>query len=142
MTQVRLYCCLSPENVNKMPQKLGHTSQYRDGHNWINVKLSLIEFEEEGLHFIYSPALDLTGYGKTEEKARESYNLAMEEFLKYTSNKETVFQELERLGWTISNKKKVKAPSLSSLLQSRSYLEEIFTEKNFRKTDETVAIPA
>lgn len=125
-----------------MPNNLGHTSHYRDGANWINVKLSLIEFEEEGLHFIYSPALDLTGYGKTEAEAKVSYNLAMEEFLKYTSNKETVFKELERLGWTISKQKKVTAPSLSALLQSRSYLEEIFTEKNFRKTDETIAIPA
>lgn len=124
-----------------MPKNLGHASQYKDGHNWIDVKLSLIEFEEEGLHFIYSPALDLTGYGKTEDAAKESYNLDMEEFLKYTSNKKTVFQELERLGWTIS-KKNVTAPSLSALIQSRSYLEEIFTEKNFRKTNEIVAIPA
>ena len=125
-----------------MTEKLGHSSHYRVGQKWINVKLSLIQFEEGGLHFVYSPALDLTGYGKTEVEARESYNIAMEEFVKYTSNKETALQELERLGWIISKKKKVTAPSLSSLLQSRNYLEEIFTEKNFRKTDETVAIPA
>ncbi len=125
-----------------MSKNLRHTSEYRDRHNWINVKLSLIEFEENGLHFVYSPALDLTGYGKTEEEAKESYNLAMEEFIKYTTNKETVYQELERLGWTISKKKKVTAPSLSALLQSRSYLEEIFTERDFRKTDESVSIPA
>ncbi len=125
-----------------MPKNIGHTSQYRDGHNWINVKLSLIEFEEDGLYFVYSPALDLTGYGTTEEKAKESYNLAMEEFIKYTANKETAFMELERLGWTISKQKKVTAPSLSALLQSRSYLEEIFTERDFRKTDENVSIPA
>jgi hypothetical protein len=124
-----------------MAKKLDHTTQYRDNNNWINVKLSLIEFEEEGLYFIYSPALDLTGYGKTDEEAKESYNLAMEEFLKYTVNKETIYQELERLGWTISNKK-VSAPSLSTLIQNREYLEEIFTEKTFRKTDHTVAIPA
>ena len=125
-----------------MSKKLGHTAQYRDRRNWINVKLSLIEFEEEGLHFVYSPALDLTGYGKTEEEAKKSYNLAMEEFLKYTSSKETTLQILEQLGWTVSNKKKVTAPSLSALIQSRSYLEEIFSEKKFRKSDENVAIPA
>lgn len=124
-----------------MPKNLGHTSNYRDGRKWINVKLSLIEFEEEGLHFVYSPALDLTGYGKTEAEAKESYNQAMEEFLKYTSHKKTAFEVLERLGWVIK-KKKVSAPSLSELLQSRSYLEEIFTEKQFRKTDENVRIPA
>jgi hypothetical protein len=125
-----------------MTKELGHTSQYTDGHKWVKVKLSLIEFEEDGLHFIYSPALDLTGYGKTEEEAKTSYNLAMEEFLKYTSNKETLLKELQRLGWTVNTKKNLAAPSLSSMIQSRSYLEEIFTEKSFRKRDETVAIPA
>ncbi len=124
-----------------MPKNLGHTSNYRDERNWINVKLSLIEFEEEGLHFVYSPALDLTGYGKTEVEAKESYSQAMEEFLTYTSPKKTAFEVLKHLGWVIK-KKKVSAPSLSELLQSRSYLEEIFTEKQFRKTDETVCIPA
>lgn len=113
-----------------MTKELGHTSQYTDGHKWVKVKLSLIEFEEDGLHFIYSPALDLTGYGKTEEEAKTSYNLAMEEFLKYTSNKETLLKELQRLGWTVNTKKNLAAPSLSSMIQSRSYLEEIFTEKS------------
>jgi hypothetical protein len=125
-----------------MPKNIGHTSQYKTGHKSINVKLSLIEFKEDGLYFIYSPALDLTGYGKTENEAKQSYNLAMEEFLKYTTHKETIFKELKRLGWTISKKKKLSAPSLSALLQSRSYLDKIFTDKNFRKTDETVSIPA
>ena len=37
-----------------MSKKLGHTDQYKDGRNWINAKLSLIKFEEEGLHFVYS----------------------------------------------------------------------------------------
>jgi hypothetical protein len=124
-----------------MPKHLSHTSKYRDSHNRINVRLSLIEFEENGLHFVYSPALDLTGYGKTETEAKESYNYAMEEFLKYTSHKKTAAQVLESLGWVVK-KKKISAPSLSELIQSRRYLEEIFTEKQFRKTDETVSIPA
>ncbi len=125
-----------------MSKKLNHSARYADGRNWINVTLSLIEFEEDGLHFVYSPALDLTGYGKTKKQARDSYDLALEEFLKYTSREETILSELERLGWRISNKKKITAPSLSALIQSRSYLEEIFTEKDFRKTSEDVAIPA
>ena len=124
-----------------MPKNIGHTSRYRDGHHHINVKLSLIEFEEDGLHFVYSPALDLTGYGVTEKDARDSYNIAMEEFLKYTSNKTTINKELKRLGWTITNTK-IQAPTLPQLIQSRQYLEEIFTEKQYRKRDENVAIPA
>jgi hypothetical protein len=66
----------------------------------------------------------------------------MEEFLRYTSNKETAHEVLESLGWTITKKKNISAPSLSELIKNRSYLEEIFTEKQFRKTDETVTLPA
>lgn len=119
-----------------------HSGQYRDGKNSVNVKLSLIEFEEDGLHFVYSPALDLTGYGKTEEEATESYHEAMEEFLIYTTNKQTILDELERLGWTVSNKNKVSAPSLPELIQNRDYLVQIFTDKEYRKVDRTVRIPA
>jgi hypothetical protein len=124
-----------------MPKNLGHSSKYRDEHNWINVRVSLIEFEEDGLHFIYSPALDLTGYGKTDKETKESYNLAMEEFLAYTTHKKTAIQVLKKLGWTVK-KKNITAPSLSELLQSRSYLEDIFTGKQFRTMDQNVSIPA
>lgn len=124
-----------------MPKKIGHESQYVDRKNFVSVKLSLIEFEEDGLYFVYSPALDLTGYGKTHKEARASYDVAMEEFLKYTSNLQTAHQVLENLGWKISRKKAITAPSLADLIKNRAYLEEIFTEKQFRKTDEDVSIP-
>jgi hypothetical protein len=125
-----------------MPNKVGHEAHYNDGKHTVNVKLSLIEFEEDGLFFVYSPALDLTGYGKTHEEARDSYNIAMEEFIKYTTNKKTAAEVLSNLGWNVSKKKSISAPSLSELLQTRGYLEEIFTERQFRKTDEEVSIPS
>ena len=125
-----------------MPNKIGHEAHYNDDKHSVNVKLSLIEFEEDGFFFVYSPALDLTGYGKTHEEARDSYNVAMEEFIKYTTNKKTIAEVLANLGWNVSKKKRISAPSLSELLQSRVYLEEIFTEKQFRKTDEEVNIPS
>jgi hypothetical protein len=125
-----------------MGKNLLHTGRYRDGKNDVGVKVSLITFQEEGLFFMYSPALDLTGYGKTEEEAKSSYHLAMEEFLKYTTHKKTLFRELERLGWTISKMKKFSAPTLPELIKSRDYLVEIFTEKQYRKSDEMVSLPS
>jgi hypothetical protein len=108
----------------------------------IDVEVAIIEFKEDGLHFFYSPALDITGYGKTKTEARDSYNLTVEEFMKYTYNKQTLLKELERLGWTISKKNKISVPTLSSLIQNRSYLEEILTEKKFHKSDEKLTLPA
>jgi hypothetical protein len=125
-----------------MSYKAANSAHFAGDKKMINVSLTLIEFKEDGLFFIYSPALDLTGYGKTQDEARNSYDIAMEEFLKYTSNKKTAFKVLEKLGWTIAKNQKVTAPTLSTLIQKRSYLEEILSEKDFYKTQENVAIPA
>lgn len=108
----------------------------------IDVELAIIEFKEDGLYFLYSPALDITGYGKTKSEARESYRLTVEEFMRYTINKRTLLKELEKLGWTISKNKEVFVPKLSALIQKRAYLEEILTEKKFNKSDERLTIPA
>ena len=125
-----------------MPQKEVRT-HYQDGRHKVDVKVTIIEFEEDGVHFIYSPMLDLTGYGKTIEEARASYEEACTEFIRYTANKGTVVEELKRLGWNVSNKNKIKAPQLTDLIQNREYLEDIFnTRGNFIKRDETLAIPA
>jgi hypothetical protein len=107
-----------------------------------DVELAVIEFKENGLYFVYSPALDITGYGKTKSEAKASYRLTVEEFLRYTYNKRTLVKELERLGWSVSKKKEVSVPKLSALIQKRSYLEEILTEKKFNKTDERLTLPA
>ena len=125
-----------------MGKNVVHSGRYRDGKNAIDVKLSLIEFEEDGVHFVYSPALDLTGYGKTEKEAENSYSIAMEEFIRYTATKDTIFQELKRLGWKVSKNHKVTVPSLPDLIKNREYLVEIFTDKEYRKIDRQVSIPA
>ena len=94
--------------------------------NHIDLGLILLAFEEDNIHFFYSPAFDLTGYGKTEKEAHESFQLALSEFLRYTVNKKTLFNELERLGWKIKRSKKITSvPSLEDLASSNEYLAEI-----------------
>lgn len=124
-----------------MGKKLELSGHFQDGKSKIDVTLSLIHFEEDGLNFIYSPALDLTGYGKTKEDALASYSTSLEEFLRYTSNKDTTVKELKRLGWSVSKKDKITAPSLTDLLNSREYLVEIFDQKEYSKFDEKVSLP-
>ncbi len=101
----------------------------------------MIAFEEENVHFIYSPALDLTGYGKTEEEAQQSVKEALDQFFDYTTNKKTIEQELRRLGWKIQ-KNRSKAPSLVDMINQNDYLKEIFEEKQYRKFNQTVSMPA
>jgi hypothetical protein len=109
-------------------------------------ELALFSFQDDGSKIIYSPALDLSGYGKTEAEARESFAEALREFVHYTSNKRTIIKELRRLGWavsasTIKKHKPAKAPELARMLQANEYLATIFETKNFKKYNESVALP-
>lgn len=49
--------------------------------------LSLIPFNEGDVIIIYSPALDLSGYGYNEKEAKESFEITLEEFLNYIIEK-------------------------------------------------------
>jgi hypothetical protein len=105
-------------------------------------KLSLFSFIDDGVRIIYSPALDLSGYGKTIAEAKISFELTLEEFVRYTTNKNSLQKELKRLGWEIKKKSKpYSAPELSSMLQKNDYLASIFETKDFKKYNETVALP-
>lgn len=111
----------------------------------IEIILSIISFKENNIHMIYAPALDLFGYGKTKKEAKESFEITLDEFVRYTINKDTLIPELKRLGWDVSeSKKKPKfiAPPLSHLLSDNKQFNEIFNKGEYHKYDQQVAIPA
>lgn len=114
--------------------------------NHIELGMVLLAFQEEDkVHFVYSPAFDLSGYGNTEEEAYASFQIALTEFLRYTVNKQTLYVELERLGWKIKKSKKLqvtKAPSMDDLVENNEYLAEILKEKNYKEIKETISIPS
>ena len=57
-------------------------------------KLSLFSFIDDGVRIIYSPALDLSGYGKTIAEAKVSFELTLEEFVRYTTNKNSLHNKI------------------------------------------------
>ncbi len=61
--------------------------------------MPLIEFKEGDVFILFAPALDISGYGKTEEEAQQSFEVVFEEFIEYTVKKHTLHKELKRLGW-------------------------------------------
>lgn len=79
---------------------------YNDGRHRIEFSLSVYTWEQEGVYFVYSPALDIVGYGNNNLEAESSFSITLEEFNKYVTNKGTVFDELEDLGWLVNRKKK------------------------------------
>ena len=100
--------------------------------NTIKVRLLLFHFTDElGIHFIYSPHLDLTGYGYSQEESEKSFNLVLEDFLDYTIKKDTLSDLLKKLGWKqrqSSLKKSVEslAPSITTVIVNKKYVAEIF----------------
>jgi hypothetical protein len=117
---------------------------WSSGDREIDVHLSFIIFNQEGIMVVYCPALDVSGYGKSEEEAFKSFEISLGEFLLYTNNKETFTSELQRMGWTIkkSKYKPMIPPPMSKLLEDNDNFSKIFNTYPFRKIDHTVSLPA
>jgi len=105
------------------------------------VGLSLVEFQEDDVTIIYSPALDLSGYGYTESEAKNSFSEALHEFFRYSTNKQTLNKILKDLGWSIRGaKKKLKfnPPKDSDLVISNPLYNEIVNNKSYKVSREEV----
>jgi len=106
-----------------------------------NVGLSLIEFKEEDVTIIYSPALDLSGYGQSEVEAKKSFFEALSEFFRYTNSKKTLDKVLKKLGWSIKGSKrkpKFSPPKDSELVTSNPLYNEIVNEKAYKVSRENI----
>jgi hypothetical protein len=117
---------------------------WSSGDQEIDIDLPFIIFEEGGAEVVYCPALDISGYGKSEEEAFESFKVCLGEFLLYTTHKKTFFDELRRLGWTIkkSKFKPLVPPPFSQLLEENDNFSRIFNNFPFRKMNQIVSLPA
>ena len=104
-------------------------SKYR-----VDLNVDVYIWNEDGIYFAYAPALDLTGYDKTEEKAKKSFSQALDLTLSYMHNKDTIFNELERLGWTVNRKKKrVNAPNIQEMINDNEEFKNILSKPDYRK---------
>ena len=116
-------------------------ASYNRDNDHFNFQLSVLFWEEDGIHYAYSPALDLTGHGKSKQEAKRSFETTLDAFAKYTHNKGTIYKELERLGWTINKKKRrVKAPDYEEMLEDNETLRELSKRANVVQESREVAL--
>ena len=120
---------------------------YRNNVGFVKVRLLLFSFRDENkVNFIYSPHLDLTGYGKTITEAKESFNIVFEDFIDYTFKKKTLSKVMTRLGWQVKGSsakpKKMIAPSITSIIKENEYVSEIFDKYPVRTFHQEVGLPA
>ena len=113
--------------------------------NKVNVKVntSVIIFEEDGSQIVYCPALDVSGYGNDEAEAYESFKIVLHEFIHYSINKGTFYEELKRMGWQVrkSKTKPILPPSMSHILSNNDNFSRIFNTFPFRKVNTTLEMP-
>jgi hypothetical protein len=113
--------------------------KYQNKSASVKVKLLLFHFEDENkIHFIYSPHLDLTGYGTIFEEV-------FEDFVDYTLKKKTLGKVLTGLGWKLKGSaqrpKKVIAPSITSVIKDNEYVSEIFDKYPVNTYHQEVGLP-
>jgi len=109
----------------------------------VKVDLQVLFFEEDNIQYAYMPSFDLTGYGNTAAEAKESLTIVLDEFLRYTLNKNTLFLEMQRLGWKIKSKTKpMYAPQMSDLINTNEQLKDIVNSKQYSTSNYQVKIPA
>lgn len=111
------------------------------GNGKYHVGLSLVEFEEDNVTIIYSPALDLSGYGYDHSEAKSSFSEALHEFFRYTNSKNTLDKVLKNLGWNVKGSKKkpkFNPPKDSELVFLNPMYNEIVNSKSYKVSREDV----
>lgn len=113
------------------------------GNRRVSINTQVFLFEEDNVYFAYNPALDLTGYGNDANEALGSLTVVLDEFLRYTLNKNTFFLELQRLGWKIKSKKKqMSAPQMSDMINTNDQLKDIVNSKQYTTSNFLINVPA
>lgn len=126
-----------------------YRASVRDGKATFKYDMPVFSFMDDDTFIVYAPALDLSGYGKTEKEAKISFNEVFRAFVNYTSNKNTLFKELKRLGWKVGKQTKLstkpitlQAPSLQDMLFRDEYLVEVFQTREFHKYNQRISLTA
>jgi hypothetical protein len=120
---------------------------YKNKSGNVLVRLLLFHFEDENkVHFIYSPHIDLTGYGNDIVEAKKSFEIVLEDFVDYTLKKKTLGKVLSDLGWDLKGStkipKEVLAPSIASVIKENEYISEIFDKYSVNTYHQEVGLPA
>ena len=120
--------------------------KYRSNEASVRVRLLLVQFKDENnVHFIYSPHLDLTGYGTDSDEAKKSFEIVFEDFVDYTLKKKTLGKVLTSLGWELKGSpkkpKELLAPSIKSVIKDNEYVSEIFDKYPVNTYHKEVGLP-
>jgi len=67
----------------------------------ISTEVTVMLYQQGDFVVAYCPALDLSSYAKTEKEAKTSFNEALEIFMEYCLEHDTLEQNLVACGWKL-----------------------------------------
>lgn len=110
----------------------------------LSVTLDVYVFMDGDSYIAYSPALDLSGYGESEDAAKDSFAIVMDEYIAYGISRRTLVKDLRAHGWKVKSLKqrKMSAPSFETLLRNNDTFKDILENKEYRKVAEPFPIIA
>ena len=73
--------------------------------------------DDDSIHYVYCPALDLTGYGHKVTEEKESFEQKLKLYLNYTVNNHTLIANLKEHGCSLKNKTNFVSPPFSDLIK-------------------------
>ena len=102
------------------------------------VKVSVVQFKEDGVFIVYCPALDLSGYGNSDREAKQSFKTVLLEYIRYADKKGTLNDDLKAQGWVRTKPRgaSMVPPAMTDLLATNENFNRIFnTQPTYRKYD-------
>lgn len=96
--------------------------------------LDVIFYRNDGCVVAFAPALDLMGYGKTEDEAKASFEVVLDDFLETTQRLGTLDKYLVSHGWSSSaTEVSYRQPEPVKLLQSNVQFRDVFASDFHKK---------
>lgn len=97
----------------------------------ISLSIPIQIFPEDKFWIAYCPILEISGYGDSEEQAKESFEVSLKIFIDETVKKGTLEKILLDLGWSLSKfpKASYKPPKLALSNRKKSVVRETIKEK-------------
>ena len=103
------------------------------------IDINFISFKGENQIVAYSPALEISSYGDTEQDAQKALEENIHIFLDYTLKKNSLIEDLLNLGWTI--KKKPDIVFIAPAYNLEEIAKDIAADK-YELFERQIAIPA
>ena len=100
----------------------------------IDANLDIYIYTNDGFKIVYSPALDLMGYGKTVKDAQKSFEVVISDFFESSLKRGTLDEYLISKKWVRESKtEEFVSPQVVSLVKSNNQFQEILSSNRFSK---------